>query len=196
MAVNNQSNIDFSISGNTTNSWMNGDYKTFVSSGHADGLYLKEVFNPVFSTAGTAWVSAVSQFNGSGAYIGANMAVTASNGTTYNGLTIEMTFPFWVDLAKIEVLKSAYRKSHNPVSILGSDDGGTTYDLIGTFTPTWVDWEGYAADTTRYVLATIATSPTKNYSTIRYVIQATTGTYRNGSVDSLQFRVYGDVYAY
>ena len=95
---------------------------------------------------------------------------TIYNGGSVDGEWQDMKFPFKVKLTEVNMKawQSYFTRALNEMTILGSNDDGTTWELIQA-----VSYTGYATDT--WNIKTITTNNKYNY--IRFVFQSPSGHY-------------------
>ena len=103
-------------------------------------------------------------------------------GNDYNGLFHIINLPFFVEPTSVEVHYTAVTNVL-AYAILGSPDGGTTWDFLG---------ESTSLADTAYNTVTISTST--RYNTFKYIY--TVSGFGGNNINCKQLKLFGDVYSY
>ena len=201
-------NYDFTETNNATDSVFNGDYNVKASSYFRTSNPIANVFDGSSTTDwqgikkhihgadvtnswefGQIYNADVYAYDSNGNYqsqtcsvvgggtVVVNHTVTA-NGTQYAGEYFQITFPFEIIVNKFEYLGNG-NVYFTSGALLGSNDNGTTYDLVSTINATSISHT-----------ENITTS--NKYKTFRYVMMTGTTSYYSYVK---YIKLFGDIYA-
>ena len=171
-------NIDsetYTLSGHA-NSFANGNYQISSTNNLSAGQNLYNIVRKYTDGYGTEydWHSATDAFNPS--YTGSEY--TTAGVTDYHGEWVEITMPYKLVLKNLYIIGRNADKVARPktVYMLGSNDGGTTYELIDEISDT-----GTVGGTGNglYSSNTSITGVTIGYYTIRMVVNKLHGSTYN-----------------
>jgi len=182
----------FTVSG-SSNSFANGDYRLEVTDMNTsftsgNGNCINQVFQVGGGHPGYDWPGGTNYYSQGVAKTSGSIFTETidTNNNSYYGSAIQLTMPYSLVLKEIQI-QSSSNAGNRPedVSLLGSNDGGTTWDFIVSTVFT-------NASATAIETKTPTITNTTAYSTIRMVIQTFTST---GSSAILEYwNLIGDVY--
>jgi len=182
----------FTVSG-SSNSFANGDYRLEVTDMNTsftsgNGNCINQVFQVGGGHPGYDWPGGVNYYSsGVAKTSGTAFTVTVdTNNNSYYGSAIQLTMPYSLVLKEIQI-QSSSNAGNRPedVSLLGSNDGGTTWEFIVSTVFT-------NASATAIETKTPTITNTTAYSTIRMVIQTFTSTGKSAILE--YWNLIGDVY--
>ena len=111
-----------------------------------------------------------------------HVSTTATNATTYNGEYVQITFPFHLELSKIDIYMGDAGFLFREAVMLGSVDDGATFEYITTI--------GHGSAATAYDVPVVTSL---KYKTFRMVITKGEGN-DNRAYLIRTFKLFGDVY--
>jgi len=179
---------------NSSNSFANGDYELRVTdlnsytSSSGQGNVINQVLNPnAGGFDGFDFPGESSLYTSGTANTSGNFTVTVdTNSNNYYGSALQLTMPYSLQLKQLQGKSSSNNNNPpNQVTLLGSNDGGTTWDYITTDNFTTATQTGVETLTPTIYNST-------PYSTIRMVIEEFHG--GGGSSVLEYFNLIGDVY--
>lgn len=186
ITVSTEYTYSYTLSGETTYSFANGPYIIAASDFNTNNDIPKHFHNVL--DIGTSGQNGYDWASGTYRYVSTfpkdYVAKTTVDGTTYQGSWIQLSLPYQLKINEVSIRGRNSYTQHTPktVAMLGSNDNGTTFEVIDDDTILFV-----ANATTQ----TQTVSITKPYSLIRMVVLRTNGGH-NISID--YWNVQGDAY--